>query len=133
MKRLSFLIALMIALNWSGPVRSEPDISAQCLAKTFMTKGISYNDFNRVSLNDRNNYITAWLHGLHAGVGLKNKICSARMTGCLDSTTVNQRLAMLEKAAKDTPENWNEDHGMSSYILKNFVFPCIRGKIPLNK
>ncbi len=104
MKRLSFLIALMVFLNWSGPARAEPDISALCVSEYVDLRGMTYNFFRGMSEQQRINYITSWLQGALTGLSMTRLNCSKIVSSCINSTSQNQRLSILENEAKDSPE-----------------------------
>ena len=133
MKRLSFLIAFLIALNWSGPVRAGPDILEQCVPATFTIKGWSYNDFLNLEKFRREDHISAWLAGFASGSSLKTSICVDRIIDCMDNTSKGQRLVMVEKRAQDSPEKWGAGHIGAQYVYSSFVEPCLKGEIPLKK
>ena len=134
MKRLSFLIALMIALNWPGPARAEADIYKFCGAdRLAYMKAISYNEFSEAHENSQVTFVQFWLGGYTSGISLRDPLCGKRISACIDSTSPNQQLVMLKKKAQNTPEKWGMDHITAIYIFNSFVDPCLKGEIPLKK
>ena len=132
MKRLSLIIALMIALNWSGPATAEINLLTQCIG-AFSAKSVTYNQFRKGVDVQKRDIISFWLSGLVTGLSLKSEVCSDRITDCMDNTSASQRVAMLEKIAKDSPEKWGADHIFSLYMIEAFVVPYLKGEIPLQE
>lgn len=132
MKRLSLIIALMIALNWSGPARAELNLLTQCTG-AFTFKSTTYDRFRKAIDVQQKDIISFWLSGLVTGLSLKSEVCSDRILACMDNTSASQRLAMLEKIAKDSPEKWGAASIFSLYMFDAFVHPCLEGEIPLQE
>ena len=135
MKRLSFLIALMIVLNWSGPARAETSLYEQCKGPdpTMVAAGITYNLYRKMDEIERGNYVNSWLYGFNTGISFFYVACGERIGVCHFSTSRDQRAAMLEKEAKVNPQIWGSSHSTTWYMFKSFVEPCLKGDIPLKK
>ena len=134
MKCLSFFIALLVFLNWSGPARSETDIYKLCVGtRTMHVQSQSYNYFSNLDEFAQISISTYWLLGYSAGISLRNPLCGKRISDCINSTSARQRLEILKKKAYDTPETWGADNYLAVYLLQSFAHPCLQGKIPLNK
>ena len=134
MKGLSFLIAFLIAANWSGPARAETDILALCGSdETTYVQSHNYNYFSNLDKIAQVYIIEYWLAGYATGIYRWNSLCSERVGACIYSTSVSQRSAMLKKEAQDRIERWEVDNTLAAFLYHSFVTPCLIGKIPLKK
>jgi hypothetical protein len=110
------------------------DIVKQCIPPAGKTALIFSNTYNVLRTRlpvQKAGAISDYLEGLTTGIGMHALPCAERLSACIRSTEPTQRVAMVEKAANEEPELWNEDASQARFIWNGFAIPCLRGAVPL--
>ena len=128
---IGVVLALLVAL-WSQPSLAATNIVKSCSRqgdKTVIPLSISYNHFVSMPTGNKSDYLSAWLQGY--ATALDPNFCSKRVHNCLKSTSMSQRIAMVEKEAAKKLKVWGGGGYLAIFIVNSFVAPCLRGEIPL--
>ena len=96
-----------------------------------VAKSMTYNEIRNDDVMRKGNFITAWLAGFVMGLSARSVDCGNRLSACIDKTSPDQRVVMVDKKANEEPQRWGGDHSFAIFIYAAFVHPCFEGEIPL--
>lgn len=130
-KSLPGLMAIIFVLC-SPPASAQENIFDKCVGESPVAmKGYSYNQFSGFNKRNKALAITSWLTGYQSGLSHKDTVCALRIGECIDNTSVEQRIVMVEKEANKEPHKWGAAHNLPRYFYQSFVLLCLNGEIPL--